>query len=189
MSREVPSTDGAVPSALVGEGQGGGFTAVISLLGILAGLILWALTTIATHSNISGDGWSLSGNGALIIPFGLGPAIVAGGWGAIILRMRGHPHWLQLGIGSILIGLALVAASLLSLIAFGPRARDAGSTASIFFGFLLYGWLLASAITAALIRAPDPARPRPPVWSIAAILLLPVTVIGGCAAGSAVLPG
>jgi hypothetical protein len=187
---KIPSTKADIPSPAGGGGQGGGrFVGILGLLGILAGLIVWALTTLATRSNISGDGWTLSGNGALIIPFGLGPAIVAGGWAAIILRMRGHPRWLQLGIGSGLIGLALVAASLLSLIAFGPKARDAGSTASVFFGFLLYGWLLASAITAALIPAPDPARTRPPLWSIAAILLLPVTLIGGCQAGAAIMPG
>ena len=67
---------------------------------------------------------------------------------AVVRRMRGHPRWLQLGVGSGLIGLALVALSLLSLIVFGPSARDAGSTASLFFGFGRYGWTLASAITA-----------------------------------------
>src|SRR5713226_5333084 len=136
-----------------------GFTGLIALLGVIAGVLLWILTIVLSRSRLSGNGWALSGNGALIIPFGIGPAIVAGGWAAIILRMRGHPRWLQLGIGSGLIGLALVAGSLLSLIAFGPSARDAGATASLFFGFLLYGWLLGSAITAALIPAPDPARP------------------------------
>ena len=171
------------------RGQDGArFVGFLVLLGILAGIVLWLLTNLVTRSNISGNGWSLSGNGALIVPFGLGPTIVAGGWAAIILRMRGHPRWLQLGIGSGLVGLALVAASLLSLIVFGPRGRDAGATASLFFGFGLYGWLLASAITAAMIPAPDPARPGPPFWSIVAILLLPVTLIGGCEAGSAVLP-
>jgi hypothetical protein len=164
------------------------FVGALALLGLLAGLIVWALTTVATRSNISGDGWSLAGNGALIIPFGLGPAIIAGGWAAIILRMRGHPRWLQLGIGSGLIGLALVAASLLSLLVFGPKGRDAGSTASVFFGFLLYGWVLASAITAALIPAPDPARSGPPFWSLAAILLLPVTLIAGCEVASGFVP-
>jgi hypothetical protein len=102
--------------------------------------------------------------------------------------MRGHRRWLQLGIGSGLIGLALMAGSLLSLIAFGPAGRDAGATASLFFGFLLYAWLLASAIVAAMIRAPDPARQGPPFWSIAAVLLLPVTVIGGCSVGAGLLP-
>ena len=166
-----------------------GFAGILALLGLLAGIGLWLLTTILSRSNISGNGWSLSGNGPLIIPFGLGPAVVAGGWAAIILRMRGHPLWLQLGIGSGLIGLVLVAGSILSLIVFGPQARDAGATAALFFGFLLYAWLLASAIAAAMIPAPDPARKGSPSWSIAAILLLPLTVIAGCEAGTIVLPG
>jgi len=161
---------------------------ILALLGILAGIAVWLVTDLVSRTHISGNGWSLSGNGALIIPFGLGPSIVAGGWAAIILRMRGHPRWLQLGIGSFMVGLVLVAASLLSLIVFGPRNRDTGATASLFFGFLLVAWLLVSAIPAAMIRAPDPARQGPPFWSIAAILLLPVTLIGGCEAGSIVLP-
>jgi hypothetical protein len=181
MSSQIPSPSGG--------GQGGGrFTGILAMLGILAGIAIWLLTTLVSRTHISGNGWSLAGNGALIIPFGVGPAIVAGGWAAIILRMRGHPRWLQLGIGSFLVGLVLVAASLLSLIVFGPSARDAGTTASLFFGALLYGWLLASAITGAMIPAPDPDRKGPPFWSIAAILLLPVTLIGGCEAGAVFLP-
>jgi hypothetical protein len=164
------------------------FAIRVALAGLIAGAALWVLTTGLSHAGISGNGWSLSGNGVLIIPFGLGPAIVAGGWSAIILRMRGHPRWLQLGIASGLIGLALVAGSLVSLIVFGPSARDAGATASLFFGFLLYGWLLAAAIIAAMVPAPDPARQSPPIWSIAAILLLPVTLIAGCQAGAGLLP-
>jgi hypothetical protein len=166
-----------------------GFTGVIALLGVIAGVLLWILTTVLSRSNISGNGWALSGNGSLIIPFGLGPAVVAGGWAAIILRMRRHPRWLQLGMASGLVGLAITAGILLSLIAFGPAGRDAGATAALFFGFLLYGWLLVSAIAAAMIRAPDPARHSPPFWSIAAILLLPITLIAGCEAGAGLLPG
>jgi hypothetical protein len=165
-----------------------GFTGLVALVGVVAGVVLWILTIALSRSRLSGNGSSLSGNGALVIPFGLGPAVVAGGWAAIILRMRGHPRWLPLGVGSGLIGLALTAGSLLSLIAFGPAGRDAGATASLFFGFLLYGWLLASAIVAALIRAPDPPREGPPVWSIAAIVLLPITLIAGCEAGAGLLP-
>ncbi len=164
------------------------FASLIALIGLVIGVCLWALTTLTSHAHLSGFGWSLSGNSALIIPFGVGPAVVAGGWAGIILRMRGHPQWLPLGVGSGLIGLALVVASLLSLVVFGPRARDAGATVSLFFGFFLYGWLLGSAIVAALIPAPDPERGSPPFWSIAAILLLPVSLIGGCEAGAGLLP-
>ena len=164
------------------------FAGLIALTGLVAGLCLWILTIAVIRAHLSGDGWSLSGNGSLIIPFGIGPALVAGGWAAIILRMRDHPRWQILGIGSALIGLGLAAASLLSLVAFGPQGRDAGSTGSLLFGFLLYGWLLGSAIAAALIPAPDPERRGPPFWSIVALILLPVTLIAGCEAGAGVLP-
>lgn len=164
------------------------FVGLLAIIGALTGFGLWALTIAVSHGHLSGAGWSLSGNGALIVPFGLGPTVVAGGWAGIILRMRGHPRWWLLGLGSVLIGLALVAASLLSLVMFGPRSRDAGSAASLFFGFALYGWLLGSAIVAALIPAPDPDRRGPPFWSIAALLLFPITLIAGCEAGVGVLP-
>jgi hypothetical protein len=164
------------------------FASLLALLGLVAGVVLWVLTIAATRAHLSGDGWSLSGNSALIIPFGIGPALVAGGWAGVILRMRGHPRWLLLGIGSALIGLAIMAASLLSLMVFGPQRRDAGAAAALFFGFVLYGWLLGSAIVAALIRAPDPDRRGPPFWSIGAMLLLPVTLIAGCEAGTGLLP-
>lgn len=141
-----------------------------------------------SRTGLHGNGWSLAGNGALIVPFGLGPAIVAGGWAAIVLRMRRHPRWLQLGIGSSLIGLVLVAASLLVLVVFGPGNRDAGAAASVFLGFLLYAWLVVSPIAALMVPGPNPALRQMRAWSIAALLLLPVTLIAGCEAGAALLP-
>src|SRR6266481_2902498 len=53
------------------------FAGLLSLLGVVAGLCLWVLTIAISRGNISGNGWSLSGNGALVVPFGLGPALVA----------------------------------------------------------------------------------------------------------------
>jgi hypothetical protein len=164
------------------------FTGAVALFGLVAGLFLWILAAVTSRSHITGFGWSLSASGALIIPFGIGPAVVAAGWHAVILRMRAHPRWLQLGLGSGLVGLALVAASLLPLIVLGPSGRDVAATLSLFFGFLLYGWLLAGAVIAALIPAPDPPRRGAPIWSIAAILPLPVTLIAGCEAAAGILP-
>jgi hypothetical protein len=164
------------------------FAATVGLSGLVGGVLLWIAATIVSRSHLSGYGWSLSGNGALIIPFGLGPTLVAGGWAAVILRMRGHPRWLSLGIVGGAVGVGFVGASLLALIVFGPAHREIGSTAALFFGFLLYGWILVAAIIAGLIPAPDPDRSGPPLWSIAAIALLPVTLIAGCEAGAGVLP-
>lgn len=156
--------------------------------GLLTGLLLWLLSVAVSHAHITGNGWSLTGNGILIIPFGIGPAVIAAVWAAIILRMRGHQRWLELGLASGLIGLLLLLGSFVSLVLFGASNRDAGATASLFFGFLLYGWILGSAITAGLVRAPDPPRAAAPWWSIAAILLMPVTLIAGCQAGAGLLP-
>src|SRR5438034_955392 len=50
------------------------FAVRIALIGVGSGVALWLLTTLLSRSTISGNGWSLAGNGALIIPFGLGPA-------------------------------------------------------------------------------------------------------------------
>ena len=47
---------------------------------------------------------------------------------------------------------------------------------------------MASVVVAAMIRAPDPKRQGPPFWSIAAIVLVPVTLIAGCEAGAGLLP-
>lgn len=164
------------------------FAASVVGAGLATGLLLWLVSFALSHAHISGNGWSLSGNGILIIPFGLGPAAVAAVWAAIILRMRGHPRWIQLGLGSGLIGLALLGCSFLSLVVFGARGRDAGATASLFFGFLLYGWLLGSIVTSAMLPAPDPPRLSIPWWSIVALILAPVTLIAGCEAGASLLP-
>jgi O-antigen ligase len=153
---------------------------------LLAGIVLGAVTIVLSHTRISGNGWSLSGNAALVVPFGVGPAVVASGWSAIVLRMRDHPRWLQFGVGIGLVGLVLVACSFLSLILFGPARRDAGATGSIFFGFLVYGWVLAGPLVGAIIPAPDPPRPGAPVWSIVAALILPVSLIAGCSATTAI---
>jgi hypothetical protein len=166
----------------------GRFVGLVALTGLVVGILLWLLTVGLSRSRISGNGWSLAGNGALIIPFGLGPAIVAGGWAAVVLRMRRHPRWRQLGVASGLIGLVLVAASLLALVLFGPSNRDAGAAASVFLGFLLYAWLVVSPIAALMVPGPNPALRRMRTWSIVALLVLPVTLIAGCEAGAAVLP-
>lgn len=147
------------------------------------------MSVALSRAHIAGNGWSLSGNGVLIIPFGVGPAIVAGGWSAIILRSRAHRRWLQLGLGSALVGFALVAGSLLSVVAFGPGNRDLGATAALFLGILLYGWLVGGPVIAALLPAPDLPRHRPLVWPIVAMLLLPVSLIAGCEAGAGIVPG
>ncbi|HEY8738093.1 MAG TPA: hypothetical protein VIO62_13750 [Candidatus Dormibacteraeota bacterium] len=168
--------------------RGPRFLAVVGTIALLAGLALWVLTIAVSRSDISGNGWSLSGNGALIVPFGIGPALVAGGWAAIILRLRGHADWLRLGSAAGGIGIVLVIASLLSLVVLGAASGGVGPKASIFFELLGFLWVLASPVIALLLpRSPAAAR-RPIRWSIGAAVLLPIALIAGCQAGTGFLP-
>jgi hypothetical protein len=167
--------------------RGPRFLAVVGTIALLAGLALWVLTIAVSRSNLSGNGWSLSGNGALIVPFGIGPALVAGGWAAIILRLRGHPSWLRLGLVAGGIGILLVIASLLSLVVLGAASGGVGPNASIFFELLGFLWVLASPVIAFLLPLSRTAR-RPIRWSIGAAVLLPIALIAGCQAGTGFLP-
>ena len=66
---------------------------VLSLLvGIGGGALLLALTVFVSRSDIGGPGWTLGGNGALVVPFAGGPALMAAGWVALALYRKGVPH-------------------------------------------------------------------------------------------------
>jgi hypothetical protein len=54
--------------------------AMTAIAGLLAGLLVYALTAAASQSDIGGPGWTLRGNGALVVLFGLLPGLLAAGW-------------------------------------------------------------------------------------------------------------
>lgn len=100
--------------------------------GLALGVALNVVTfLVARYGPVSPDGapWSFRGNGALIVPFGLGPALLAGGWTAILLHGRSGVHWLRWGIGVFCLGVLLVVLSAVLTIA---------------------GYMLASALTGLL---------------------------------------
>jgi hypothetical protein len=80
------------------------------------GLILSLLTSLLASQGPAGDSWSLRGNGALIVPFGLGPALIAAGWTAIVAHFRAQPRWTVLGAAARLVGLGLAIVSPLALV-------------------------------------------------------------------------
>src|SRR5436305_5054459 len=49
-------------------------------VGLLAGLLIAWLTLWLSTSDLGGPGWSLRGNGALVVEFSAAPAVLAGGW-------------------------------------------------------------------------------------------------------------
>ena len=69
-------------------------------IGLLAGCLLAVLTSLVARSGPQGDGWSFRGNGALIVPFCLGPAVLAGAWAALALHYERSP---QGSLGSLVV--------------------------------------------------------------------------------------
>jgi hypothetical protein len=98
---------------------------------LLAGVLLDALAWAVARYGPQGEGWSFRGNGALVVPVGLGPAALAGAWAALVSHSRGTTRWLPLGIGAGLVGAALVAVGVAALVLFG--AAGAGVAARMTF--------------------------------------------------------
>ena len=85
--------------------------ALTAVAGGLAGAALWWATDRLSRSDVGGPGWSLRGNGALIVPVLEFPLLLAAGWAALALLARAGrrtPRWL-LAPGLGLSGLALLA--------------------------------------------------------------------------------
>ena len=79
------------------------------LLGLLAGVCVFLVTDALCKTDISGPGWSLRGNGALIVLFAGAPALLALGWVALAERSP---------IPAITAGVVTLAIEL--LVGFGP---------------------------------------------------------------------
>jgi N-acetylneuraminic acid mutarotase len=74
--------------------------ALFLILFAIGGVLVWALMDFVSRTDISGDGWSLRGNGALIVPVVAGPALMAAGWATLGLSFRGQRQgagWQALG--------------------------------------------------------------------------------------------
>ena len=88
---------------------------LVALLGALAGIAITVATDLISRTSVGGPGWSLSGNGALVVLFSGVPAVLAGGWAALARWRQRDYRWGRAGMA---VGfIALVAAGLAS---FGP---------------------------------------------------------------------
>jgi len=145
--------------------------------GLVAGGAIVLLTAVAAGSDIGGDGWSLRGNGALVVPFALGTAVLAGGWTALALHAGRDARWRLLGVGAALVAAALGAAQipLLALLG-GDRA---GGPALVSIGAAVL-WTLAAPGAAVLSAHDQHSRPA---WHLAAGVLLAVGLLAGLVAG------
>ena len=64
-------------------------TALALAAALAAGAVLWLLTLALSKSDVGGDGWSLRGNGALILPALALPVLLVVGELRVLRRGRG----------------------------------------------------------------------------------------------------
>lgn len=126
------------------------------MIGLLAGVLLDVATFLVARYGPEADGWSFRGNGALSIPFGLGPATLAGFWVALVLRFRGFARWRALGLAAALVGTAFLLISVLVLVLFNSGGMGVSNAMTLF----IFVWMLLAPIIAAVVPAPK-TRPEP----------------------------
>jgi hypothetical protein len=147
--------------------------------GVVQGAVFALITAAVSASDVAGSGWSLKGNGALIVPFGLMPAVVAGELALIVLRMRRHPRAPL--VAGIVLALGLVSLPL-GLLALTVRAVTVYNLLAV--GVLV--WMPLAPVIAAFLPAPGAIGARLP--SVLALLALPIATVIGFMIGSWLVP-
>jgi hypothetical protein len=116
---------------------------------LLGGILVVALAEPLSRSDFGGPGWSLKGNGALIVPFALGPAILGVCWGALaVLRWDALVDRWQ--FAAIVAGAVSLAAGLIFTL-LPVLAGPGGATA--FYPVLLGVGIPLAALAAGLLQA------------------------------------
>ena len=159
-----------------GGGSARRLVSTVLVSAVAAGVALDVLTFLVARygpQGGTGDSWSLRGNGALLVPFGVGPAVLAGAWSALVLHARGVPHWLRKGGLFGLMGAAFAGASVLVLIEFG----SAGPGLSELLVVPTWLWVGAAPLLAAALSPVHrgPGAQQWPLYGLAAVLF-PITL-------------
>jgi hypothetical protein len=123
----------------------------VLVIGAAAGILLDVATFLLGRYGPAADGWSFRGNGALVVPFGVGPAIQAAGWTALVLYYRGVERWLVLGLAAGLVGIGFVLLGVLALVLFGSAS---GGPLSNALTMLPLGWMVVAPWLARYVHAP-----------------------------------
>lgn len=158
-----------------------------AVIGIVAGVFLDVATFLVARYGPEADSYSYRGNGALAVPFGLGPAILAGAWVALVLRYRGFARWKEIGLAAGLVNIFLLLVSVLLLVLFNSAAF--GVSTAMTFAILV--WMIIAPVVAAFVPAPAKRdQPRELPGHVGAGALLAVVLVLAFLAAEAVLaPG
>jgi len=142
---------------------------------LVAGAFVSVFAFLLARYGPAGDSWSFRGNGALAA-YTLVPALVAGGWTALVLRYRGRDDWLKWGFGALAVGLVLdvLEAALLPV---------AGTSVAVALGgpllVALAVWAVVAPVLAwTVVKAGSGRRTAAGASSAAAVLWLIGMVVG-----------
>lgn len=153
--------------------------------GLVGGILLDLLTWWVARYGASGDSWSLRGNGALIVSFGLGPAVLVGGWTALVLHSRSNTHWRALGSAAGLVGVLIVVISVALLMVFGSAGQQASNSLTM----VILAWTVIAPVLAGLLRGPTTGWKRPLLHLAAGVLFTVSLAAGFLGAELIVSPG
>jgi hypothetical protein len=128
---------------------------VTAVVGVIAGAAVALLAFLVARYGPSGDGWSFRGNGALAV-YALAPALLAGGWAAMVALARGRRGWLSFGvvIGAVGVVIALTDALLLPIFGTGADG-EIGAVVLV----ALVAWVALGPLLAALLPNRDAGTP------------------------------
>jgi hypothetical protein len=139
--------------------------AVACVWGLLSGGVVYLVADVLSNTDIGGPGWSLRGNGALVVPFTLAPALVAAGW--VWLADRSTQRALLAGSATLAIALLFIAA---------PIAIGSGGGPLVSIGVSIVA--LALALGVGLLLGGRGRRLPWPVISVAVVAVLVAAVPG-----------
>jgi hypothetical protein len=154
--------------------------AAATLAGAIAGFLIMSLANVLSTSGPAGDGWSFRGNGALIVPFGLGPVVLAAGWTMFVLHGRSHPRWIFLGTLAGLLELAILAIGIAALVVGGSAV---GTAVSAFAQPIQVLVMVAIPVVAAVIQTSASVHTRPSWSHYLSALALPIGLLVGFVVG------
>jgi hypothetical protein len=152
--------------------------------GLVAGLALDVLAFLVARYGPQAGSWSFRGNGALVVPLGLGPAILAAAYTAMVLHARGVPDWLRIGLSAGAVGALLIVASSAAVIVL-DRGGESISQVLILVTWL---WTLAAPLFAALVPTHTSGRWTGSIAHVASAQLFTVAMIGAFYGAGQILP-
>ena len=143
--------------------------------GLVCGALVSVLAFLLARYGPAGDGWSFRGNGALAA-YSLIPALLAGGWTAVVLRHRGRP-WAGLAAAAAGVGLALALFDSVLLPVFGTGADQTLGPVVL---LALVAWSVIAPVGAMLVsRGGAAAAPASIATSVTCAIAWPVGVAAG----------